>query len=548
MPFGKERNRAGRRRLGSTGPPRDRHLVGDEPGRGGHGHASPRLWQRKKTWLEEQARKFEGARARISSGKLIRVDGRAMGSGEVVQAILSGELKAHVFSPASGAYVSLLNQAWLSQPGHTAPLSPAGEPVVLSPLVIATWRPMAEALGWPHKALGWKDLIKVSAHPKGWGAHGHAEWGPFKLGHTHPEFSNSGLLSVLAEAYAGAKKTRGLTTADVAAKATREFVTGVEKTIVHYGKSTGFFADKMVERGPSYLSAAVLYENPRPQLAGRGLADQESNRALRQRRRRAAVSGDNAARLRDMGRPRAGLAEGSRRSHLVEDHSQGSRIEPRLAGGGRQVGVGIREARPHRPHEVELRHAGVASDDARALRQDIRSHHRRSAQTDYQSFIAAVERGVSKFEASTGTFMTDMIRFGPSKYDIAVVHENLVISQIENAQGRWDNLRVYYPETTLWSDHPAALLRGEWVTDAQKQAARAFIRFLRSRSLQERALAYGFRPADPAVPIRTADAQNPYTRLAQYGIKVEIPPVATPPDGPVIRNMLTMWSRVVANR
>jgi hypothetical protein len=167
---------------------------------------------------------------------------------------------------------------------------------------------------------------------------------------------------------------------------------------------------------------------------------------------------------------------------------------------------------------------------------------------DYQAFVASIEKGVSKFEASTGTFMTDMIRFGPSKYDIAVVYENLVISQIENAQGRWGNLRVYYPETTLWSDHPVALLQGDWVTDAQKRAAREFVAFLRSRGMQERALAYGFRPADPSVPIRTADAQNPYTRLAQYGVKVDIPPVATPPDGPVIRNLLTMWSRVVTNR
>jgi len=167
---------------------------------------------------------------------------------------------------------------------------------------------------------------------------------------------------------------------------------------------------------------------------------------------------------------------------------------------------------------------------------------------EYQSFVAAVEKGVSKFEASTGTFMTDMVRFGPSKYDIAVVYENLVVSQIENAQGRWGNLRIYYPETTLWSDHPVALLQGDWVTPAQRDAARAFIAFLRSRPMQERALSYGFRPADPAVPIRTSDSQNPYTRLAQYGVKVDIPPVATPPDGPVIRNLLTMWSRVVGSR
>jgi Ca-activated chloride channel family protein len=35
----------------------------------------------------------------------------------------------------------------------------------------------------------------------------------------------------------------------------------VESSIIHYGTSTGFFGDRMFQRGPSYLSAAVLYEN-----------------------------------------------------------------------------------------------------------------------------------------------------------------------------------------------------------------------------------------------------------------------------------------------
>src|SRR5438552_13198410 len=98
---------------------------------------------------------------------------------------------------------------------------------------------------------------------------------------------------------------------------------------------------------------------------------------------------------------------------------------------------------------------------------------------DYQKFVTEIEKGVPKFETSTGTFMTDMIRFGPSKYDIAVVYENLAISQLENAQGRWGNLRVYYPETTVWSDHPAGVLAAEWVTDAQRKAGRAYLAFLR---------------------------------------------------------------------
>jgi Bacterial extracellular solute-binding protein len=165
--------------------------------------------------------------------------------------------------------------------------------------------------------------------------------------------------------------------------------------------------------------------------------------------------------------------------------------------------------------------------------------------SDYQAWIKEIEKGVSKFESSTGTFMTDMVRFGPSKYDVAVVYENLAISQIENAQGRWGNLKVYYPQTTLWSDHPAAILSGDWVTDAQRQAARTWLGYLRSRPVQERALALGFRPGDPSIPVKSADAQNPWSRLAQYGLQIDIPPVAKTPDGAVARNLMTMWTRLV---
>lgn len=215
----------------------------------------------KKAWLEEQIAVFNATRPHLPSGSAFNIEGRAMGSGEAMQDILDERLKPAAFSPASDAYLTLLNDAWLSKAGHTKALAPHGESVVISPLVIALWKPMAEALGWPKKSLGWADVLKLSQSPKGWQGLGRAEWGRFKLGHTHPEYSNSGLLSFLAESYAGAGKTRELTLADLAAPKTRNFLTGIERSIVHYGKSTGFFSEKMLSRGPAYLSAAVLYEN-----------------------------------------------------------------------------------------------------------------------------------------------------------------------------------------------------------------------------------------------------------------------------------------------
>ncbi len=207
----------------------------------------------KKTWLEEQITAFNAA------NPTIHVTGKPAGSGEAMTSILDGTEKPAIFSPASGAYITLLNQRWQLRDNHTKPLAPAGDPLVLSPIVIAMWKPMAEALGWPAKPIGWADILKVGADPKGWSAYGRPEWGELKLGHTQPEYSNSGLLSVLAIAYAGAQTTRGLTVADL--PKVEKYMAQVEDSIVHYGKSTGFFADKMVERGTSYLSAAVLYEN-----------------------------------------------------------------------------------------------------------------------------------------------------------------------------------------------------------------------------------------------------------------------------------------------
>lgn len=215
----------------------------------------------KQAWMVDALAAFAATHPHTAAGRPIAVQAHSGGSGEGMEAILTGTAQPTVYSPASTAYLSLLNDAWLRQAGHTAPIASAGEPLVLSPIVVAMWEPMAKSLGWPEKKLGWSDIMAVATDPDGWGAHGHPEWGAFKLAHTHPGLSNSGLLAVLAEAYAGAGKLRGLTPADLEDEKVRAYVAKVESTLVHYGKSTNFLRQKMTERGPSYVSAAVLYEN-----------------------------------------------------------------------------------------------------------------------------------------------------------------------------------------------------------------------------------------------------------------------------------------------
>jgi len=82
----------------------------------------------KKTWLEEQLRGFAASNPRTAAGHPVRVDARAMGSGEAQQAILGGGFRPVVYSPAS--YVTLLNEAWLREPGRTTAVSPPDGAVV----------------------------------------------------------------------------------------------------------------------------------------------------------------------------------------------------------------------------------------------------------------------------------------------------------------------------------------------------------------------------------------------------------------------------------
>lgn len=214
----------------------------------------------KQQWLEPLINQFNEAQIKTEDGSLIQVTAKAMGSIESVEGIIQGSIKPVVWSPASSLYIPVANFEW--RKNHSTDIyTETPRDLVLSPVVIAMWRPMAEALGWPEKSLGWSDIANLAVSENGWEELGYPEWGSFKFGHTHPGYSNSGLVAVIAQVYAATNKQRDLTMEDVNSPQVSEFVSKVQKSIIHYGSSTGFFATKMFQGGPSYLSASVLYEN-----------------------------------------------------------------------------------------------------------------------------------------------------------------------------------------------------------------------------------------------------------------------------------------------
>ncbi|HEV7760979.1 MAG TPA: hypothetical protein VGO78_18365, partial [Acidimicrobiales bacterium] len=117
----------------------------------------------------------------------VRVQNKSSGGAEQ---LLAGEWdedaegpKPVIWSPAASTWGAVLNQH-LDDQGKT-PIANEMTPFMLTPLVIAMPKPMAEALGWPDTPIGYADIIALTREPQGWGAKGHPEWGPFRLGKTN---------------------------------------------------------------------------------------------------------------------------------------------------------------------------------------------------------------------------------------------------------------------------------------------------------------------------------------------------------------------------
>src|SRR5258708_38256959 len=107
-----------------------------------------------------------------------------MGSGEAIDEVLESRNQPHIISPASSAFIKLGNAQ--SQSKYGKDLIGSTDNLVLSPVVIAMWKPMAEALGWGKKPIGWSDILALARSQKGWAAYGYGQWGGVKYGHHHP--------------------------------------------------------------------------------------------------------------------------------------------------------------------------------------------------------------------------------------------------------------------------------------------------------------------------------------------------------------------------
>jgi ABC-type glycerol-3-phosphate transport system substrate-binding protein len=332
----------------------------------------------KERWLKWAVDEF----AKTKDGKRIKVNLIPMGSLEGAHALLNGDQRIHVWSPASALYKDTFVQEWQVKYSQNPILKE--EPLALSPMVFVFWDERYQAFLRKYKTVSFATLAQALQEKGGWESIAQKpEWGLFKLGHTHPNESNSGLMTIVLAAYSYQKKTKDLELKDV-------------------------------------------------------------------------------------------------------------------------VDVG------------------------------------------FQNWLQSFERGVSGLSNSTGNMMREMVLKGPSSYDALIVYESVAIDYLKNAEGRWGQLHVVYPEYNAWNDNPYYIVDAPWSSKDQRKAADTFLQFLLSEPIQKESLTHGFRPANPNVPVKFPD--SPFVKYANYGIKVDLGKICDPPHGEVVNNLLQSWQRSQGNR
>ena len=220
--------------------------------------------------LTELARDFNATdEAKDGGCAFVRVQRKSSGAG--AQALVDGWRDESVegpqpviWSPAASTWGGVVNQQ-LADKGETAVVPSRFSAFMLTPLVIAMPKPMAEALGHPQTPLGFGDLLALARSPEGWASKGHPEWGAFKLGKTNPNFSTSALAATTAQYYTASGKVRDLTLEDLNRPDVEQFNRGVESAVVHYGDTTLTFLNNWHRndlRGTAltYVSAAAVEE------------------------------------------------------------------------------------------------------------------------------------------------------------------------------------------------------------------------------------------------------------------------------------------------
>jgi Bacterial extracellular solute-binding protein len=165
--------------------------------------------------------------------------------------------------------------------------------------------------------------------------------------------------------------------------------------------------------------------------------------------------------------------------------------------------------------------------------------------TAYVEFMRGVEDAVTQFGSSSGSFLDCALNRGPAGFDVISTYEHLALAALSANTGR--ALTLSYPNPTMLSDHPYAILQG--ASEEQTGAAKQLRDFLLSAEQQKRALAYGFRPVDANIHLTDGGIAGNLFAKSIPGAQVSLQSgVAPAPGGDVVNALIDGWTQFYQDR
>lgn len=210
----------------------------------------------KRRWLEWAVQEF----TKTSQGRNVKVNLIPMGSIDGAHALTAGDQRINAWTPASAAYTDVFVQDWQGK-YNTNPFV-RSEPLALTPMVFVMWEERYQAFIQKYKTVSLETIADAEQEKSGWdGIAGKPDWGFFKFGHTNPNESNSGLMTLVLAAYTYNHKTKGLDVKDIVNAGFQDWLQKLERGVAGMSDSTGNMMRDMVLKGPSSYDALFVYES-----------------------------------------------------------------------------------------------------------------------------------------------------------------------------------------------------------------------------------------------------------------------------------------------
>ena len=167
---------------------------------------------------------------------------------------------------------------------------------------------------------------------------------------------------------------------------------------------------------------------------------------------------------------------------------------------------------------------------------------------EFQAWLGEIMSSMSDLSGGTYT-AADLALFGYTTGDAGLLMESDLLVNMLGLQTRWaEPMRIVYPEYVTWFDFPFSVWMGPETSALEKNAALEFQKYLLTENVQEKALAYGLRPANPSVPVSGDDSL--FVQWADQGVLGVVPRTTAMryPDRDVLQALLRWFDLNVAGR